>query len=121
MATCSSILAWKIPWTEEPGRLQSMGVTRVRPDLATKQEQAAYSKAQKAGLESGTKNQQTQQQQDKPHIVAAEAQTNKSNVKVRTAVAFGSEACEAAVAKLTPWGQGSSRTFPCSRFHCSPD
>ena len=25
MATHSSILAWKIPWTEEPGRLQSMG------------------------------------------------------------------------------------------------
>ena len=25
MATQSSILAWKIPWTEEPGRLQSMG------------------------------------------------------------------------------------------------
>ena len=25
MATCPSILAWKIPWTEEPGRLQSMG------------------------------------------------------------------------------------------------
>ena len=25
MATPSSILAWKIPWTEEPGRLQSMG------------------------------------------------------------------------------------------------
>ena len=25
MATCSSILAWKIPWTEVPGRLQSMG------------------------------------------------------------------------------------------------
>ena len=25
MATRSSILAWKIPWTEEPGRLQSMG------------------------------------------------------------------------------------------------
>ena len=30
-------LAWKIPWTEEPGRLQSMGVTkRVRHNLATK-------------------------------------------------------------------------------------
>ena len=28
MATHSSILAWEIPWTEEPGRLQSMGVTR---------------------------------------------------------------------------------------------
>ena len=27
MATLSSTLAWKIPWTEEPGRLQSMGVT----------------------------------------------------------------------------------------------
>ena len=25
MTTCSSILAWRIPWTEEPGRLQSMG------------------------------------------------------------------------------------------------
>ena len=36
MATCSSILAWKIPWTEEPGGLQSMGVTRGRYDLVTK-------------------------------------------------------------------------------------
>ena len=26
MATCSSILAWEIPWTEEPGGLQSMGL-----------------------------------------------------------------------------------------------
>ena len=30
MATHSSTFAWKIPWTEEPGRLQSMGVQRVR-------------------------------------------------------------------------------------------
>ena len=29
MAICSSILAWKIPWTEEPGRLQSVGSQRV--------------------------------------------------------------------------------------------
>ena len=29
MATHSSILAWRIPWTEEPGRLQSMGSQRV--------------------------------------------------------------------------------------------
>ena len=29
MATHSSILAWKIPWTEKPGRLQSMGSQRV--------------------------------------------------------------------------------------------
>jgi hypothetical protein len=32
MATHSSILAWRIPWTEEPGRLQSMGSPRVRHD-----------------------------------------------------------------------------------------
>ena len=32
MAPHSSILAWKIPWTEEPGRLQSMGSQRVRHD-----------------------------------------------------------------------------------------
>ena len=30
MATHSSILAWRIPWTEEPGKLQSMGLQRVR-------------------------------------------------------------------------------------------
>ena len=32
MATVSSILEWKIPWMEEPGRLQSMGSQRVRYD-----------------------------------------------------------------------------------------
>ena len=32
MAPHSSILAWKIPWTEEPGRLQSMGLQRVGRD-----------------------------------------------------------------------------------------
>ena len=35
MAPHSSILAWRIPWTEEPGRLQSMGLQRVRHDWAT--------------------------------------------------------------------------------------
>ena len=35
MATHSSTLAWKIPWTEEPGRLQSMGSLRVRHDWET--------------------------------------------------------------------------------------
>ena len=37
MATHSSILAWRIPWTEKPGELQSMGSQRVEHDLATKQ------------------------------------------------------------------------------------
>ena len=35
MATHSSILAWRISWTEEPGRLQSTGSQRVRHDWAT--------------------------------------------------------------------------------------
>jgi len=35
MATHSSILAWKIPWTEEPGRLQAMRSQRVRQDWVT--------------------------------------------------------------------------------------
>ena len=39
MATHSSILTWEIPWTEEPGGLQSMGSQRVRHDLATKKQQ----------------------------------------------------------------------------------
>ena len=37
MATHSSILAWKIPWTEKPGGRRSIGWQRVGHDLATKQ------------------------------------------------------------------------------------
>ena len=37
MATHSGILAWRIPWTEEPGWLQSMGLQRVGHDLAPEQ------------------------------------------------------------------------------------
>ena len=36
METYSSILAWRIPWTGEPGGLQSMGVSKVGNNLATK-------------------------------------------------------------------------------------
>ena len=36
MTTYSSILAWKIPWTEEPGGLQSKGLQRAEHDWATK-------------------------------------------------------------------------------------
>ena len=39
MATHSSILFWRIPWTEESGVLQSMGLLRVRHDWATEQQQ----------------------------------------------------------------------------------
>ena len=38
MATHSRVLTWKIPWTEEPDGLQSMGSQRVGNDLATKQD-----------------------------------------------------------------------------------
>ena len=34
MATHSSTLAWKIPWTEEPGKLQSMGVAKSQTGLS---------------------------------------------------------------------------------------
>ena len=39
MATHSSILAWEIPWTEEPSGLQSMGLPRVGHNLVAKQQQ----------------------------------------------------------------------------------
>ena len=39
MATHSSVLAWEIPWTDEPGGLQSMALQRVRHDLATENKQ----------------------------------------------------------------------------------
>ena len=35
MATHTSVLAWRIPWTQEPGRLQFMGSQRVGHDLVT--------------------------------------------------------------------------------------
>ena len=37
-----SILAWEIPWTEEPGWLQFIGSQRVRCDLVTRQQQLQY-------------------------------------------------------------------------------
>ena len=39
MTTHSSILAWRMPLIEEPGRLQSIGLQRVGRDLVTKQQQ----------------------------------------------------------------------------------
>ena len=52
MATHSSILAWEIPWTEEPGGLQSMESQRVGHDLATEQrQQASPGRDQDPGLQ----------------------------------------------------------------------
>ena len=42
MVTHCSILAWRIPWTDEPGGLQSMGLQRVGHDLAIKHSTAQY-------------------------------------------------------------------------------
>ena len=39
MATHCSILVWEIPWTEEPGRLESTGLQRTRHNFVTKQKQ----------------------------------------------------------------------------------
>ena len=40
MATCSSIPAWEIPWTEEPGGLQLKGLQRIGHDLASEEQKA---------------------------------------------------------------------------------
>ena len=55
-ATHSSILAWRIPWTEEPGALHFMGSKRVGHDLATEQsryneEVKSYSAPESASLQ----------------------------------------------------------------------
>ena len=42
MPTHSSIFAWILPWTVEPGRLQSLGSQRIRHDLATDQQQQPF-------------------------------------------------------------------------------
>ena len=39
VAAHSSILAWEVPWTEEPGRLHSIGSQRLGHDLATEQQE----------------------------------------------------------------------------------
>ena len=44
MATHSSVLAWEIPWTEEPGGLQPMGSQRVRHNWLSKQQQWSITK-----------------------------------------------------------------------------
>ena len=49
MSTHSSILAWKILWTEEPGRLQSMGLQSVGHELANEQQQLGELWARNAG------------------------------------------------------------------------
>ena len=42
MSTYSSILAWEIPWIEEPGRLQYLGLQRVGYNLVTKQQRSVF-------------------------------------------------------------------------------
>ena len=49
MATHSSILAWEISWTEEPGELQSMG-SKKRYSMATKQQQQQLFEITRKGL-----------------------------------------------------------------------
>ena len=46
MATHSSSLDWEIPWTEEPGGLQSMRSQRVGHDLVTKHQQPGFCRSQ---------------------------------------------------------------------------
>ena len=50
MATHSNILAWKIPWTEKPGRTESMGSHRVGHDLSNLAAAAAAAAASEKNL-----------------------------------------------------------------------
>ena len=50
MATHSSILAWEIPWTEEPGELQSMELQRVSHNLVTKKQKSILDILKNPGL-----------------------------------------------------------------------
>ena len=50
MATHCSLLAWDIPWTEEPGGLQSMGSQRVRYDSVTDTHTKSYASFKAHGL-----------------------------------------------------------------------
>ena len=47
MASHAGVLAWRIPWTEEPGGLQSRGSQRVRHNLGSKQQHQAFQKEEK--------------------------------------------------------------------------
>ena len=51
MATHSNILAWKIPWTEEPGKLQFTGSKRLGHNLATKQQCSVFYSHRECELE----------------------------------------------------------------------
>ena len=50
MGTHSSILAWKIPWIEQPHKLQSRGLQRIRHNLVTKQHQQPIGGRTKSGM-----------------------------------------------------------------------
>ena len=56
MATHSSILAWKIPWRDEPGALQSMGLQRVKHDLVTKQQPQTTQSQRTSTRDTGVQN-----------------------------------------------------------------
>ena len=54
MATHPSILAWKIPWTEEPGGLHPTELQRVRHNLANKQQSTDGDRGHLVGLLTGS-------------------------------------------------------------------
>ena len=56
MATHSSILAWEIPRTEEPGRLQSVGLKTVRCNLATERAHRSREQPVEVGLSVGDRS-----------------------------------------------------------------
>ena len=94
MATHSSILAWKIPWTEEPGGLQSMGSPRVRHDRGT----------QPKHLHFRSHNRRQLFDLEKPETLPERQHEESPSGFCQHALAGASEAC---LARALIWGPGS--------------
>ena len=62
MATHSSILAWRIPWTEEPDELQSLASQRVGQDLVTEQQQLMLNQSGQESTGKGSSSQRASSQ-----------------------------------------------------------
>ena len=78
MASHSSILAWRIPWIKEPGRLQSMESRRVRCDWATEQASAKWHQVQCPEVSGRPLNQVGQ-----PRAASAQSHANCGQQKQR--------------------------------------
>ena len=94
-ATHSSVLAWRIPWTEEPGGLQSMGLQRVGHNCVTKQ---STEKFWTSTLHAGILGEATSEQEGVRGLSVEEWVTKRTG-----GIAGGDHPCVASVSSF--WGK----------------